>query len=284
MRSSGGSVDPSTFRWGIGSGSGSYWASLNWTYSSASSLAANGTLTVTLNGTDLTTDQAVNSTFELPGFAAVEPGGFLPRVDALAFTDSGGPETGRGALAWTGIGSVAGPGTVTVVWVFGDGTEDLDVSTQHTFESGEYTVVVTATDSWGDIATDEHPVAVSGGIELTASLSATAGTAPFTVTCVSNVSGGVGPPYSYRWSFGDGGVAITENSTHTFTSSGRYNVTLNVTDADGDTAAANWTVTVSPGASFPSVVLLVAGAVVGTGVGLAAIVSRRRPSGAPAIP
>jgi len=284
MRSSGGSVDPSTFRWGIGSGSGSYWASLNWTYSSASSLAANGTLTVTLNGTDLTTDQAVNSTFELPGFAAVEPGGFLPRVDALAFTDSGGPETGRGALAWTGIGSVAGPGTVTVVWVFGDGTEDLDVSTQHTFESGEYTVVVTATDSLGDIATDEHPVAVSGGIELTASLSATAGTAPFTVTCVSNVSGGVGPPYSYRWSFGDGGVAITENSTHTFTSSGRYNVTLNVTDADGDTAAANWTVTVSPGASFPSVVLLVAGAVVGTGVGLAAIVSRRRPSGAPAIP
>jgi PKD repeat protein len=275
-----GSVVPSAVRWSLGSDSGGYRALLNWTYSSPSSLAANGSLTVTVSATDLATDQAVHATLELPGFAAVEPGAFLPRVDALEFTDSGGPASGSAPLSWTGTAAVTGPGTVSVLWVFGDGNEDLDLTTQHSFGSGLYTVVVTATDSWGDSATDVLPVGVSGGLGLTASLSATAGAAPLTVTCVSTVTGGLGPPYQFRWSFGEGAVATAENTTHTFGSSGRYNVTLNVTDPGGDSAMMNWTVTVTPGATgFPSVVFLVVGAVVGAGAALAAVVSRRRSPG-----
>ena len=40
------------------------------------------------------------------------------------------------------------------------------------------------------------------------------------------------PPYSYSWSFGDGSIASTAPVAHTYSSSGTYNVTLTVTDAN----------------------------------------------------
>jgi PKD repeat protein len=276
-----GSVAPSTARWAIGSRSGAYRPSLNWTYSSPSSLAPNGTLIVTVNATDLATDEAVNATIELPGFAAVEPGGFMLRADGLTLTDHGGPASGLAGLLWTGTATVSGLGPWSVVWAFGNGTVASGFAVAHLFEAGLYTVVLTVTDAWGDAATDVLPVAVIGFPEVNASLSATSGTAPLTVTFRSTASDGLGPPYQYVWRFGDGGVATTENTTHTFGSSGTFNVTLNVTDSGGDRTVVNWTVVVFPAATgFPSAVLVGAGALVGVGAALAAAVSRRRPSGA----
>ncbi|HXQ78611.1 MAG TPA: PKD domain-containing protein [Thermoplasmata archaeon] len=280
-----GSVIPSEFLWNLGSGSGSYRPDFNWTYSGANSLAANGSLSITLNATDLATNAVVGAGFWLPGFGAVEPGGFTPRDDALAFSDRGGPSSGPAPLSWTGTGSVSGPGTTDVLWEFGDGVEDLDLNVQHFFHVGQYTVVVNATDSWGDLAIDDHPVAAIGTISLTASLSTLSGTAPLSVSFWSNASGGAGPPYQYQWSFGDGIAAPTENASHTYDSVGTYLVSLNVTDSARSFAERNWTVTVTAASSgFPAVILLAGGGVVGVGVAIIAVARRRTGSGAEPTP
>jgi PKD repeat protein len=48
--------------------------------------------------------------------------------------------------------------------------------------------------------------------------------------------GGVGP-FTYAWTFGDGGVSSDPNPTHTFPGTGLYNVTLTVTDANESTSS-----------------------------------------------
>jgi PKD repeat protein len=292
-----GSAISSVFRWSIGSGSGAYRPSLNWTYSSPSALAANGTFTAVVGVTDLTTNLTVNATIELLGFAAVEPGGFQPRVDALTYTDGGGPALGVVGPLWTGNAYVAAPGALSVTYAFGDGSNETVLTVippahagwfpaTHVFFAGLFTVVVTPADSWGDTATDVLPVEVIGPPVVNATLSATSGAAPLTVTFRAYAVGGLGPPYLYVWRFGDSGVADAENTTHTFGSPGTYNVTLNVTDYAGDRAVVNWTVVVVAAAvgGFPSAELLGVGAVVGVGAALVAVASRRRPTGGGPIP
>ncbi|UPV99879.1 PKD domain-containing protein [Halorussus gelatinilyticus] len=50
---------------------------------------------------------------------------------------------------------------------------------------------------------------------------------------------------SFDWQFGDGESASGETVNHTYDSTGEYNVTLTVTDTDGNTDTANGTVTVT---------------------------------------
>jgi len=65
------------------------------------------------------------------------------------------------------------------------------------------------------------------------------------VSFVSETSGGAAP-YTYRWSFGDGGTSNSANPSHLYASPGSYSVTLTVTDDDGVTGSASYTVAVSP--------------------------------------
>ena len=285
-----GSALPASFDWSIGSGSGGYRSSLNWTFSAPLPAGAGGTLNVTVNATDLSAPPQLGprftlASFELPGFGAEEADGFLPRVDALTFSDFGSPAAGVAPLSWSGEGEVSGPGALSVLWAFGDGGDSPDLAVQHNFSAGEFTVVVTAKDSWGDSAIDDHPVAVSGALTVTATLSPTNGSAPLTVEFRASAAGGVGPPYFYFWSFGDDAVSFAGNGSHTFASAGTYQVTLNVTDPRGDLVRSNWTVVVRVAySSFPGAVLLAAGAVVGVASGVAFLVSRRRSSGGAASP
>ncbi|MEK7621889.1 MAG: PKD domain-containing protein [Patescibacteria group bacterium] len=48
----------------------------------------------------------------------------------------------------------------------------------------------------------------------------------------------------YRWSFGDGGSAVGEKATHIYHFSGEYQVVLNMTGSDGETAVGRTTVSV----------------------------------------
>jgi hypothetical protein len=56
-------------------------------------------------------------------------------------------------------------------------------------------------------------------------------------------SGGT-TPYTWAWTFGDGGTATTQNPTHTYTAPGTFNVTLTVTDAASGTATDTTTATI----------------------------------------
>jgi uncharacterized membrane protein len=78
-------------------------------------------------------------------------------------------------------------------------------------------------------------------------------------------SGGT-EPYTWAWTFGDGGTAAVQNPTHTYTTAGVYNVTLTVTDAAAATATDTTTATITA----PKPVLAI-GAITG-GVGIKASV------------
>jgi PKD repeat protein len=53
-------------------------------------------------------------------------------------------------------------------------------------------------------------------------------------------------PFTYFWDFGDGTSSSEANPTHQFNAEGIYNITLTVTDTDGDTATYSRLITVLP--------------------------------------
>ncbi len=72
------------------------------------------------------------------------------------------------------------------------------------------------------------------------------GTAPLTVAFTGTASDPDGDtPLSYRWDFGDGGSATTQNASRTYTAAGTYTARLTVTDARGATGTATATITVT---------------------------------------
>jgi PKD repeat protein len=55
--------------------------------------------------------------------------------------------------------------------------------------------------------------------------------APYLIDFTSTTSGGA-PPYSYSWSFGDGGTSTLPNPSHTYATTGPYFVELTVLDTE----------------------------------------------------
>ncbi|MDQ3017221.1 MAG: PKD domain-containing protein, partial [Bacteroidota bacterium] len=64
-------------------------------------------------------------------------------------------------------------------------------------------------------------------------------TSTTTEVCFTDLTLGGTPPYSYAWTFGDGGTSTMANPCHTYNATtGTFTATLYVTDADGITAGA----------------------------------------------
>jgi PKD repeat protein len=78
------------------------------------------------------------------------------------------------------------------------------------------------------------------------------GTVPLTVSFTAFASGGTGS-YDYSWQFGDGGTSPSRHPSHTFTSTGTFDVILTVTSGDKAKQCERF-ITVNP-ASKPSVTL-----------------------------
>ncbi|MDH7517899.1 MAG: PKD domain-containing protein [Candidatus Thermoplasmatota archaeon] len=63
------------------------------------------------------------------------------------------------------------------------------------------------------------------------------------ITFSATVSGGTS--YEYEWDFGDGGTSTEQNPTHIYTSAGTYDVTLVVSDQDGNQGYDSLSITIS---------------------------------------
>lgn len=72
------------------------------------------------------------------------------------------------------------------------------------------------------------------------------GSVTFTAT-----NGGGDSPYAFSWTFGDGSTGSGQTVTHTYQSAGTYNVTLTITDSNGQTFTVKKTVSVSTASSNP---------------------------------
>lgn len=131
------------YRWDFGDGSGASGLSATHTYRSAGEYVA----TVTAVGAGVDEADEIDVTVEEEGF----------EVDIEADPDIGpAPLTTRFAAL---VDDEVGPATFR--WDFGDGGLDSSNPTQHTFRKpGEYTVVVTATNTLGQIGRRDMTITV----------------------------------------------------------------------------------------------------------------------------
>ncbi len=156
----------------------------------------------------------------------------------LSVLASASPQSGPAPLEVAFSSSISG-GTppYTITWQFGDGSTSVTGSpatagnTSHTYATpGAYRANLTVVDS------ASHTFSLNWTIEVTtAPLSVTISGQPSpvapnaTVSFVAIPSGGT-PPYTYDWTFGDGGTATTQNATHAYVRTGVYEVELVVSD------------------------------------------------------
>jgi PKD repeat protein len=77
----------------------------------------------------------------------------------------------------------------------------------------------------------------SGALTATAGASQTSGRSPLTVTFIGAAGGGT-PPYTYAWSFGDGGTSMSQSPSHIYASPGQYLAALTVVDNTRTSATA----------------------------------------------
>src|SRR6266699_3170249 len=136
----------------------------------------------------------------------------------------------------------------TYSWSFGDGATGTGLTTSHTYSSsGSYTVTLTVTDSAGGSAKSTQTIQVSPVSALVASFTSSP-SQPLSgqsVTFTGSATGGIAP-YTYSWSFGDGGTSTSQSPSHTYANSGSYTASLSATDSLGTVATISHTITVSP--------------------------------------
>ncbi|RLF59364.1 MAG: hypothetical protein DRN27_02860 [Thermoplasmata archaeon] len=119
-------------------------------------------------------------------------------------------------------------------WDFGDSSNSTSQNPSHTFTSeSSFTVILNVTDDDGDYSIKEKTITISDRPSADFTFSPSSGSTSDTIT-FNDTSTDNDNISSWSWDFGDNSTAATtQNTTHSFSSKGTFNVTLNVTDGDG---------------------------------------------------
>jgi gliding motility-associated-like protein len=127
-------------------------------------------------------------------------------------------------------------GSGTYLWNFGDGNTSTSRNPTYTYNTaGTYTITLSVTNSvgcssflrktnWLNVIS---PPSVSFNADTTVLCGPTA-TAHF-----NNNTSGASSPFSYRWSFGDGGSSTSASPSHTYSSNGSYSIKLVASNSIG---------------------------------------------------
>jgi fibronectin type 3 domain-containing protein len=226
--------DTFSYLWSFGDGTTSTLQNPTHTYST------NGTYNVTLQVTDsegATTTATTTATVAAPSPLAASAGPNESGNEGSAIAFSGSASGGTGALTYSwnfGDGSPATTGTLTPTHVY---TSD-----------GAYTATLTVTDSANDTVTSNTSVTVNNVAPKVSAGGPYATTVGASLSFIGTAS--VPDPkdtFSYLWNFGDGATSTLQNPSHTYSTAGSYNVTLQVTDSEGASTTANTTANITSG-------------------------------------
>jgi len=151
--------------------------------------------------------------------------------------------------------------SMTYLWDFGDPNADAanpnsseQIQASHVYtQSGDYTIVLTVSDSAGNSAQTAVSVSASQANHapvISPAADVQSGTAPLSVQFFANASDADNDSLSFSWNFADGSPAVTsENPLHLFQNSGDYVVTLSVSDGK-TTVSANLLISVNSDLDF----------------------------------
>ncbi|HEY6238406.1 MAG TPA: PKD domain-containing protein [Thermoplasmata archaeon] len=141
--------------------------------------------------------------------------------------------------------ATGGTAPYNYTWELGDGTFGWGASLSHAYTAaGTYQANLSVVDSTGLYGNSSVVVSVLVGPSLT--LAATPAITDVGRSVSFNPTGtGGSAPYTYNWSFGDGGTSAVSTPTHTFATVGVFHVNATVTDSVGASASRGVTVTVN---------------------------------------
>jgi len=127
-------------------------------------------------------------------------------------------------------------GGVSYLWDFGDGTSSIEAEPKHVYTGAQefYTVSLTATNSLGCTAT----TTLNQYIHIVPPPLAQFNVAPSTLISIPNYTfrfddESTNNPTIWAWDFGDGTTSVLPNPSHTYPDTGKYVVTLRVSNQQG---------------------------------------------------
>lgn len=167
----------------------------------------------------------------------------LPVVD---FTTGNTVVCDSGVVPFIDLSSSADPIT-DWLWDFGDGNTSTQQFPQHTYtQVGSYTVSLELTTTRGcrQVVTRPQFIQVVASPQPTMIVGDTAGCMPLVTSFRSLMQPGDAQIVQWEWDFGDGGISGLEHPDYTFFQSGRFSVTLIVTDVNGCSSSAQRTIEV----------------------------------------
>ncbi len=165
------------------------------------------------------------------------------------------------AVHFNGSGSTDPDGTILQYqWDMGDGSTASGQQVSHTYTlAGTFSATLTVTDDGGLSDSVSTPVIITQPQQANTppvaviTANKTHGVAPLSVTFDAGGSyDSDGTISRYAWNFGDGTTATGVNTSHVYSKDATYTVALDVTDDDGATTRATYSITVEPQGIDPS--------------------------------
>lgn len=228
-----GGTGPYSYAWDFGDGATSAVENASHAYTTAQASPYSASVTVTDSAGATVSKTLPVSVTALPLVsAAASPASALEKETISFYANVSG---GAAPLNYT--------------WTMGDATTLYAQDPTHAYSGqGNYVARVVVTDATGVTALASVNVTVHappGALNVTFLASPTTGPVPLTVLFTPTVGGGTAP-YTYLWTFGDGGASSRAiDPSHTYNTSNSFTATVNVSDSAGHTNTFTQAITVT---------------------------------------